>query len=116
MEDLKNPAFRKQWDAGVMIKSLASGHCLDVKQRSKSNGAQVHQWPCNPDLKNQRWRAVQRPGGWFQWQAAHSAKCLDLAQGNMDIGATFHQWDCDAKNPNQTFRDVAVMDEKAIEH
>jgi len=115
MEDLKNPAFRKQWDAGVMIKNLASGHCLDVKQRSKSNGAQVHQWPCSPDLKNQRWRAVQRPGGWFQWQAAHSAKCLDLAQGSKEMGGTFHQWDCDPKNPNQNFRDVAALEPKEIE-
>jgi hypothetical protein len=70
------------------LMNLNSGKCLNVKGASTDNGAQIIQWPCDPNQTNQVWKYTNG-----QLININSKKCLDVPWGQLS-GAKMLQWDC----------------------
>lgn len=77
------------------LRSVQSGHCLDVAGGSTAVGANVWQWTCN-NLSPQNWLFTSRGGGWFTLRAQNSGLCLDVSNGSTAAGADVWQWTCNA--------------------
>jgi hypothetical protein len=81
---------------------------LNVSGASKSNGAEIVQWPCDSSQNNQNWTRVEHGGGWFSLKNVDSGKCLVLSAGSTRPGAFFSQHTCvKGGHPIQKFRAVA---------
>jgi hypothetical protein len=52
--------------------------CLDVKDNSTSNGAEVHMWTCFSNVLNQQWEFIPASNGYFQIKSRASGKCLGV--------------------------------------
>jgi galactose oxidase len=93
---IQSPAFGSgSTDLGAYyrLKSVSSGFCVDVGNKSQSNGATVLQWDCSTG-ENQRWYLRALTNGNYQVQARHSAKCLRVSGGSTSAGAGFVQDPC----------------------
>jgi hypothetical protein len=99
--------------AGGEIRIAKSGMCLDVSGGSKSDRAEVIQWPCHGKA-NQRWRVVDVGFGWKNIVSVHSGKCLDLQGGKMEDRVKFIQYTCGKNNRAQMFRDVTNVSNAEI--
>ncbi len=82
----------------LRIINLGSQQCVDVKDRSRSNQAKVHQWTCNGQ-DNQYW--IMEPlafaPGFVQIRNLRSSKCMDLAANSEEevvSGTMVQQFDC----------------------
>jgi len=77
------------------IKAQHSGKCVDVKDASRNNGANIHQWTCE-QVDNQLWTRhwPDHNSNYFELRAKHSGQCLDVSEASNDNGANVHQWDC----------------------
>jgi hypothetical protein len=68
--------------------------CMEVRDSSLSNGAQIDQFLCAPD-PNQLWRLGPGTGGnSFTLISMKSGKCLDVSGNSTLNGAKVQQWDC----------------------
>ena len=92
-------------DGTYRVRSVQSGKCLDIKDRSRINGATVQQWDCS-NQSNQTWR-VTTVGDQYRIESLHSGKCLDVRDRSTRDGAGIQQWDCGSNQPNQTWRLVS---------
>jgi hypothetical protein len=72
-----------------------TGMCLDVRDVSADNGAQLQQWTCLAGQPNQRWQFVKTSDGYGQLKPFHSGRCLDKA------GYNVVQWTCHNGNNQQ---------------
>ena len=68
--------------------------CMEVRDSSFSDGAQVDQFPCAPDA-NQLWKLGPGTGNnSFTLVSMNSGKCLDVSGNSTANGAKVQQWDC----------------------
>jgi hypothetical protein len=74
------------------VVSQQTKQCLEVRDSSFSNGAQVDQFPCAPD-GNQLWAFVPNRG-YDEVVNLGSRKCLDVAGHSAANGAWIQQWTC----------------------
>jgi hypothetical protein len=65
-----------------------SGRCLDVPNRSQTNGTKLTIWDCNGGT-NQQW--TQTASGAFQ---VYGTKCLEIPSGVTAAGTQVQIWDC----------------------
>ena len=77
------------------IISQAPGHlCMEVRNSSLSNGAQVDMVGCSQD-GNQFWRWASGGIGYsLPLISLNSGKCLDVSGNSSANGAKVQQWDC----------------------
>ncbi|WP_411991089.1 RICIN domain-containing protein [Agarivorans sp. DSG3-1] len=78
--------------------------CIDVANGRTENGSQYHQWDCNTQNTNQRFRFTDLGDNWFAIKAQVSEKCVDLTNGSQANGAAIQQYNCGANNPNQAWK------------
>ncbi|MEV7968407.1 ricin-type beta-trefoil lectin domain protein [Sphaerisporangium sp. NPDC088356] len=71
-----------------VLRSTASGRCLDVPAQSQANGTQVAIWDCNGGT-NQQWNLTS--GKQLQ---VYGTKCLDAEAGGTTPGTKVVIWDC----------------------
>lgn len=77
------------------IGSWGDGKCLDLKDSSSSNGAEIYLWDCHTG-KNQQWAiASDEP---VQIRSAFSDKCVDVADWSTDNWASIQQYRCHGGN------------------
>ncbi len=76
------------FDCWYLVRSRASGRCLDVSGGGTANNTTVFVWDCL-GARNQQW-AIGGYGEGLTLRARHSGKCLTPAKGS----ARLVQWDC----------------------
>jgi hypothetical protein len=81
--------------------------CLDVRNGSTADGAEVQQWTCN-GLPQQSW--IQIPAGnfvyWYvPYHTLNSWRCLDVPHGDTANGVRLQIWTCNffTNPPQQLF-------------
>ncbi|MFC4588460.1 RICIN domain-containing protein [Sphaerisporangium corydalis] len=74
--------------SSTVLRSAASGRCLDVPAQSHTNGTQVAIWDCNGGA-NQQW--ILTSGKQLQ---VYGNKCLDADAGGTAPGTKAIIWDC----------------------
>lgn len=79
--------------ATYRLVGLQGGHCLDVYQDQRDDGANVQHYTCT-DGGNQDWVLTARGGGYFTLRGRNSGKCLEVAAGDTAPGANVRQWTC----------------------
>ena len=83
-----------------------SGKCLDVKDASQSDGAQIQQYTClGWGQANQIFEGVpvsSSDTSHVKYIAQHSHKCLDITGASTADGALLQQWSCNGGS-NQAF-------------
>ena len=85
------------------IISVHANKCLDVRDRSYDNWAQVQLWDCF-DLANQKIRLIRTiKKNIFEIVFLHSSKCLDVAGNGDGNGASIIQYDCH-HGPSERFK------------
>jgi len=78
------------------IMANSSGKCMNVSGASKTNGAKVIQWTCEP-VSNGIWHYVALSGGnagYVSFTANHSGQCLNVSGSSTSNGAQIIQWPC----------------------
>lgn len=92
-----------KWLIGFEIKTRTTGRCLDVADRSKTNGASVIVANCDGWL-SQRWQKIDSPRGYgtVAFRSLNSDKCLEVYGLSKAYGGKVVQWDC-WNGPNQTW-------------
>jgi len=88
------------------IASKSSGKCLEVKGRSKNNGANVQQWQWHGG-DNQWWKFVPLNGGYYRIECKNSGKCLDVEGRSNKSGANVQQFQWNGGN-NQQWKAIYV--------
>ena len=83
--------FRQRSDGYYTIQAKHSGLCLDVKNSSTSNAAEVRSWTCN-ESNAQRFK-FHSENGKVTFRPKHSGKCLDVYFGNGN-GSPVKQHSC----------------------
>lgn len=73
------------------ITNVKSGKALNVKDGSKENGANIHQWD-NLDSVHSKWTFHDMGGGAFALRNVHSGKFLNVDGGSKANGANVQQW------------------------
>lgn len=93
-----NGQANQQFTYNAAKKRVESGGvCLDVKDGSKNNGAEVRMWECN-DHPAQQWVDQNNQGhgeGRTQLKNVKSGKCLDVVGGRDVRGSAISIYDCD---------------------
>jgi hypothetical protein len=79
----------------VMIVGQPSGRCLDVPNRSTTNGTQLQLWDCNGGT-NQRWTATTS-----RQLMVYGNKCLDASGQGTSNGTAVIIWDCNGQTNQQ---------------
>jgi len=88
------------------IASKSSGKCLEVKDWSKNNGANVQQWQWHGG-DNQWWKFVPLNGGYYRIECKNSGKCLDVEGRSNKSGANVQQFQWNGGN-NQQWKAIYV--------
>ncbi|MCK4337777.1 MAG: RICIN domain-containing protein [Candidatus Aminicenantes bacterium] len=88
------------------IVSKSSGKCLEVKDWSKNNGANVQQWQWHGG-DNQWWKFVHLNGGYYRIECKNSGKCLDIKGRSNKSGANVQQFQWNGGN-NQQWKAIYV--------
>lgn len=89
-------ASKPAWPSKPIQLMKAPNMCLDVKDNSRDNGAQIQSAACT-GAANQAWG--YQPGS-QQFKDDNSGKCLDLPDGDQGNGNGLQIWDC-WNTPNQ---------------
>lgn len=78
------------------LKVQLNGYCLDVRNASAADGAQIVVNPCDSTKPSQQWSFVQRDSGKYLYVNRLSGKCLDKSGSNVVIwgchGWSWQQW------------------------
>ncbi len=75
----------------VQIIAKSSGECLDVRDKSVIELAQVQQWSCGGGA-NQLWQLVPVGDGSFEVISLNSGMSLSVAWSSLDNGGLIIQW------------------------
>jgi ricin-type beta-trefoil lectin protein/thaumatin family protein len=78
-------------DGDYVIKTVSSGHCLDVSGSSKADGARVQEWGCN-GTSAQIFRITSTDGGYAKIVNVNSDKALDIKDVSKSANALLQQW------------------------
>ncbi|WP_086932637.1 RICIN domain-containing protein [Agarilytica rhodophyticola] len=76
--------------------SLAAQHsskCIDLDSGSSANGANIHQWACNANNRNQDFTLKSTSNGFYEIRTKND-KCIGIGGGSMANGANAVQWNC----------------------
>jgi Ricin-type beta-trefoil lectin domain-like len=105
----------------MVIRSAASGKCLEVYDKATNNGATVDEWTCAGHEANQTWVGGHPNQLWwpneafpatplqsygmtvplFQLVNKYSDKCLEVYGWSKSPGARVDQWRCMGTDANQ---------------
>ncbi|AKT40334.1 RICIN domain-containing protein [Chondromyces crocatus] len=88
-----------------VLRSVATGNCLDVPSSSMADGAGIQSWSCN-GTNAQRFRLTATSGGYYKIENVNSNKALDIRDASTAENARLQQWGYGGGN-NQQFRFVA---------
>ena len=91
-------------DGDYVIRTVATGHCLDVSGASTADGAKVQEWTCNGTVA-QVFHVAAVGEGYYAITNPHSQKALDIKDVSPEANATLQQWTYFA-GKNQQFRIV----------
>lgn len=84
-----------------VLRSGASGKCLEVPGGSTTNGTLLTVATCVTGATNQQW-TVTAQGAGFRLANVASGRCLDVPGASTAAGARLQQWGC-ANQTNQTW-------------
>ncbi|MBK8454422.1 MAG: RICIN domain-containing protein [Thiofilum sp.] len=76
-----------------LIKSLYSNQCVDIKEGSRNQGANLIQYPCH-GMANQRFSIQADNSGAYTIKALHSNQCIDVPASSTKINTSLIQWSC----------------------
>ena len=111
------------------IKAKHSGKCLDVRNHSVNDRANVHQWTCHTEMpgyehcRSQHWRVESDSNNVYRVVAMHSGKCLDV-HGSLQVnGGNVYQYTCHGGDNqswyviphNGAYRLIAKHSDKCLE-
>lgn len=74
-----------------VIKTVATGHCLDVSASSTADGASVQEWSCN-GTKAQEFHVTAIGDGFYKILNVNSNKSLDIKDVSTAANARLQQW------------------------
>ena len=74
--------------AGVAVRAVGAGKCLDVPNASQANNTQLAIWSCNGG-NNQRWTSTSA-----KQLMVYGTKCLDASGHGRTNGTPVIIWDC----------------------
>nr|WP_225224419.1 pectinesterase family protein [Cellulomonas sp. JH27-2] len=89
----------------VVLRSGASGKCLEVPGGTTANGTPLTSATCETGAARQTW-TVTTQGAGFRLVNGASQQCVDVAGGSSATGTALQQWGC-AAQANQTWTAVA---------
>jgi hypothetical protein len=87
------------------VVSRWSDLCMDVRQASTANGAQIQQYDCN-HTGAQRFNKIALGGDFFLLQNVNSGKCVAISDGGLENGALLAQYDCNTNDYNHHWKAV----------
>lgn len=79
-------------DGDYVLRSVATGKCLDIAGGSTANGALVQEWTCNGSGA-QTFHVASLGGGFFKITNVNSGKSIDIKDVSTAENAPVHQWD-----------------------
>ncbi len=88
------------------VVSKSSSKCLEVKGRSKNNGANVQQWQWHGG-DNQRWKFIPLNGGYYRIVCKNSGKSLEVKGRSNKSGANVQQFQWNGGN-NQQWKAIYI--------
>lgn len=74
-----------------VIKTVSSGHCLDVSSSSTADGANVQEWTCN-GTSAQKFHVTSIGDGYYKIINVNSNKSLDIKDVSTAANARLQQW------------------------
>ena len=92
-------------EGDYIIRSVATGKCIDISASSTADGAKVQEWDCN-GTSAQKFHISPTSGGYFKIINVNSGKGLDIKDVSTLANAVVHQWTYGG-GTNQQFRFVA---------
>jgi hypothetical protein len=111
-EDLRSetPVHNITFENGYQLYNVNSGKCLEVAEKSYSNGAGIHQWECGDarTRQDQVFTLVPTGSGYnYELVARHSNMCLDVINAGQGAGTGVQQYEClGAGQTNQVWHGV----------
>jgi hypothetical protein len=91
-------------EGDYVIRSVATGKCIDISGSSTADGAKVQEWDCNGTFA-QRFHIAPTAGGYFKIINVNSGKGLDIKDVSTLENAVVQQWSYGG-GANQQFRFV----------
>lgn len=79
-------------EGDYVIRSVATGKCLDVPSSSTANGTNLQQWTCN-GTNAQKFHISPTSDGYFKIINVNSNKAVDVRDASTAQNAVIHQWD-----------------------
>jgi hypothetical protein len=102
------PVATEAKTAYTRVEARHSRRCLDVRAKSKSDGAIVQQYRCqSTKAPHQRWHLVPAGGGYYYFVNRNSGKCLDIKGASTASRAYAQQYTCKGGD-NQKFKLVTA--------
>jgi hypothetical protein len=89
------------------LRNVTTGKCADVKDRSTSTFAIIHQWSCSNE-DNQRWAPVDEGNGFLTFHNQRSGWCMAVRDDANVNGAQIIQASCNSSAPGQLWRQVLL--------
>lgn len=79
-------------DGVYLIRSTASGRCVDVPPPADTDGTAIHLWRCAPSLNRQQWRFEAAGDGSVRIASLNSGKVIDLDEPAEVNGSVIRVW------------------------
>ena len=79
-------------DGVYLIRSTASGRCVDVPPPADADGTAIHLWRCAPNLDRQQWRFEAADDGSVRIASVNSGKVIDLDEPANVNGSVIRVW------------------------
>lgn len=92
-------------EGDYIIRSVATGKCIDISSSSTADGAKVQEWDCN-GTNAQKFHISPASPGYFKIINVNSGKGLDIKDVSKEQNALVQQWSYGGGS-NQQFRFVA---------
>mgnify|MGYP000641500433 CR=1 FL=1 len=92
-------------EGDYVIRSVATGKCIDISSSSTADGAKVQEWDCN-GTSAQKFHISPASPGYFKIINVNSGKGLDIKDVSTLANAVVQQWSYGG-GANQQFRFVA---------
>jgi len=84
-----------------MRKRNAIGFAIDANNARK--GKKIHMWSYNSNNNNQKFKEINRGGGYYSYQAKGTNLCIDGGNGG-SLGQQIVMWPCQGGNQNQHWK------------
>jgi len=80
-------------DGKISLEVRSSKKCVDLKEGSSLNGANIQQWACGENNNNQDFEFVSKADDWYEIKTKHN-KCVGVKDASNANGANIQQWEC----------------------